>query len=294
MQPIMKIVSLLVVLLLTTDSLVESHDTNCTVTCDEQRCKDISDEMTRINSNEVLCIMTGHYSLNKTVILYNINNVSIIATDGMANILCNTTVGMAIIDVQQFWMENITFSECALTGELWDQKVIPVIKQLLNFTNIYSIPSEVGKSLTIAASRDISLCHVNVLNSKGVGLLVLNVIGQFFLQYCTFDGIVDNNCPKSSDELHCISGAAMFYLSDNKIPLSGDNSILIDNCTFKNSISHSNYVALELSDGIFKLDESLGNNQSVYPLDGSAGLSVIMDRHYAPNSRQYFIVRNSW
>ena len=46
-----------------------------------------------------------------------------------------------------------------------------------------------------------------------------------------------------------------------------------------------------LSDGIFRLNISLGNN-SVNPLDGSAGLSVLMARHHK-NTSQQVVIMNS-
>lgn len=280
----------LVFLLMTSGSLAQSGDPNCTVTCD-QGCN-LSDEMAQIKSDDTFCMTVGSYMLKDTIIMNNISDVAIIGTGGVAVISCHTGIGMAIVDVKGFWMENITLDGCALTGTLWDQELFPMIEELLNFTNIYHIPGAVGKSLTIVASHDITLYHVDIRNSVGVGLLALNMIGQCLLVHCTFENIVDDNCYQSSDDVHCISGGAMFYISDLKRNSLSDDSITIDNCTFQNSISHSNYVALELSDGIFKLNVSLGNNQSLYPLDGSAGLSVIMDRHDT-DSRQYIIVRNS-
>ena len=294
---------LLLLLISTIGSQGQSNDPKCTMTCDQQIC-DISEEMERLKSDNTFCMMAGNYILKKTVMLTNISNVSIVGIGGMANISCmanisrNSTAGMAIINVRNFWMEDITLFGCTLTGEMWDQKIAPMIEGLLNFTNIYYIPGKVGKSLTIIASHDVTLNRVNVQNSVGVGLLALNMIGQCSLLNCTFDNITDDNCSQSSNDLRCISGAAMFYLTDstnsNVNALPDDNYILIDDCRFQNSISHSNYVALELRDGIFRLNASarIVNNQSLYPLDGSAGLSVIMDRHYA-DSRQYFIVRNS-
>ena len=282
----------LVLLLMIIGSLAESDDSNCTVTYD-QGCN-LSDEMAQIKSDDTFCMMTGSYTLKDTIILNNISDVTIMGAGGMAVISCDTAVGMAIVDVKGFWMENVSLNGCALTGRIWDQELAPMIEELLNFTNIYHIPGAVGKSLTIVASHDVTLYHVDIQNSVGVGLLALNMIGQCFLLHCTFDSIVDDNCAQSSDDLRCISGGAIFYISDlNGDILSDNNSIIIDNCMFQNSISHSNYVALELNDGIFKLNVSLGKNQSLYPLDGSAGLSVIMDRHYT-DSRQYVIVRNSW
>ena len=287
----MKVV--LVLLLMIIGSLAQSAgDSNCTMTCD-QGCN-LSDEMAQIKSDDTFCITAGSYILKDTVIMNNISDVTIMGTGGVAVISCDTAVGMAIVDVKGFWMENITLNGCALTGTLWDQELFPMIEELLNFTNTYYIPAAVGKSLTIVASHDVILYHVDIQNSVGVGLLALNMIGQCLLLHCTFNNTVDDNCYESSDDLRCISGGAMFYISDLKRnSLSDDNNITIDNCKFQNSISHSNHVALELSDGIFKLNVSLGNNQSLYPLDGSAGLSVIMDRHDT-DSRQHIIVRNSW
>ena len=280
----------LVLLLLIIGSIAQSSDLICTVICDE-RCN-LSDEMAQIKSECTLCLTPGYYSLENTTILRNISDVAIIGTEGVAVISCDTAVGMVIIDVERFQMKNITLIGCALTGDKWDQELVPMIAELINFTDIYYIPSAVGKSLTIIASHNVTLCHVDIRNSVGVGLLALNLIGRCYLLHCTFDNITDNNCSQSSNDLRCISGGAVFYLSDNKTPLSDDNRIIIDYCTFQNSISHSSYVAVELSDGIFNLNVSLDKNQSRYPLDGSAGLSVIMDRHYS-DSNQYFIVSNS-
>ena len=289
----MDITKVVLVLLLVTigSCLAQLGDSTCTVTCD-QGCN-LGDEMAQIKSDDTFCMTAGSYILKKTVIMNNISDVTIMSTGGVAVISCDTAIGIAIADVKGFWMENITLDGCALNETLWDQELFPMIKELLDFSDIYHIPGAVGKSLTIVASHDVTLYHVDIRNSVGVGLLALNMIGQCLLLQCTFDNIVDDNCYESSGDFRCISGGAMFYISDLKgNGLSDDNSITIDNCTFQNSISHSNYVALELNDGIFKLNVSLGNNQSLYPLDGSAGLSVIMDRHNT-DSRQYIIVRNS-
>lgn len=287
---------MIILLLLITGSLGQSHDPRCTVICDQQR-SDIRTVMEGLKSSDVFCIMAGSYTLKHTAVLNNVNNVNVIGINGTAVISCENNVGMAIINVQQFQMEDITLNGCALTGDIWYQKVAPMIEKLLNFTDVYYIPGEVGKALTIVGSRDVTLNHVNVQNSVGMGLLALSMIGQSSLLHCTFDRIVDDNCSQSSNNLSCISGAAIFYFSDlnsnNEIQFSDNNSILIDDCSFQNSTSHSNYVALELSDGLSRLNVSVRvNNQSLYPLDGSAGLSVIMDRHYT-DSRQYMVVKNS-
>ena len=285
---------MIVLLLLITGSFAQSHDPRCTTTCDQQTC-DISAVMAGLKSNDVFCMMAGSYTLKNTVVVNNISNVNVIGIDGTAVISCDIAVGMVIVNVQQFQMEDITLNECALTGDIWYQEIAPMIEKLLNFTNVYYIPGEVGKALTIVGSCDVTLNHVYVQNSVGVGLLALSMIGQSSLLHCTFDGIVDDNCSQSSNNLSCISGAAIFYFSDlnNEIQFSDNNSILIDDCSFRNSISHSNYVAVELSDGLFRLNVSVRvNNQSLYPLDGSAGVSVIMDRHYT-DSRQYMVIKNS-
>ena len=91
-------------------------------------------------------------------------------------------------------MENITFEGCSLTGEKWEQNVIPLIEQLIVFfldssSVLEFLPSVVGKSLTIIGSHGIKLCRVNVQNTNGVGLLALNMIGNSSLKDCVFDSI---------------------------------------------------------------------------------------------------------
>ncbi|XP_065909192.1 uncharacterized protein [Dysidea avara] len=207
---------------------------------------------------------------------------------------------MVISNVDQLWMENITFEGCSLAGEKWEQNVVPLIEQLVVFfldspSVVEFLPNVVGKSLTIIGSHDITLCRVNVQNSKGVGLLALNMIGDSSLRDCVFDSITDIGCSESSNDPRCIASGAMIFIGDiaSGNPLPNNNTIVIDNCVFKNSVSHSDYLSLELSDGVFRLNVSLGN-KSVNPLDGSAGLSVLMARHHEGASQEVVIMNSQF
>ena len=59
----------IVLLLMITGGLGQSHDPRCTVICD-QTC-DISEEMEGLKSNDVFCMMPGNYTLKDSVILNN-------------------------------------------------------------------------------------------------------------------------------------------------------------------------------------------------------------------------------
>lgn len=285
--------TLLLLMLMVGGNLAD--DLNCSVTCG-QSC-DISKVLSELKSNETACLTVKSYKLDDITTVTDVSNVSVVGIGEMIAIFCGAGVGMVISNVDHFWMENITLEGCSLTGEQWEQNVVPLIQQLVVFfldsaSVLEFLPSVVGKSLTIIGSRDVNLCRVNVQNSKGVGLLALNIIGNSTLRHCVFDSITDIGCTESSSDPQCIAGGAMIFIGDIAVDtLPNNNVIVIDNCTFQNSLSHSDFLSLELSDGIFRLNVSLGN-KSVNPLDGSAGLSVLMARHHKSTSQEV-VVMNS-
>ena len=288
---------LLLCVILISDNLAQSNDHKCSLTCG--RSCDISEVLSDVvKSNDTVCLTSMSYTMTDVAMVTDVSNVSVMGIGRMVTISCGVGVGMVISNADQLWMENITFEGCSLTGEKWEQNVIPLIEQLIVFfldssSVLEFLPSVVGKSLTIIGSHGIKLCRVNVQNTNGVGLLALNMIGNSSLKDCVFDSITDIGCTESLSDPRCIAGGAMIFIGDiaagNTIP--HNNTILIDNCIFQNSVSHSDYLSLELSDGIFRLNISLGNN-SVNPLDGSAGLSVLMARHHK-NTSQQVVIMNS-
>ena len=288
--------SLLLLMLLISDNLAQSNDPKCSVTCGGS-C-DISNVLSDVKSNDTVCLTSMSYALDDVTMVTDVSHVSIVGIDGIVTISCGVRVGMVISNVDQLWMENITFEGCSLAGEKWEQNVVPLIEQLVVFfldspSVVEFLPNVVGKSLTIIGSHDITLCRVNVQNSKGVGLLALNMIGDSSLRDCVFDSITDIGCSESSNDPRCIASGAMIFIGDiaSGNPLPNNNTIVIDNCVFKNSVSHSDYLSLELSDGVFRLNVSLGN-KSVNPLDGSAGLSVLMARHHEGTSQEVVIMNS--
>jgi len=288
--------SLLLLVLLITDNLAQSNDRKCSLTCG--RSCDISEVISVVKSNDTVCLTLMSYTLGDVAMVTDVSNVTVMGIGRIVTISCGVGVGMVISNVDQLWMENITFEGCSLTGEKWEQNVVPLIEQLVVFfvdspSVLEFLPSVVGKSLTVIGSCNINLCRVNVQNANGVGLLALNMIGDSSLRDCVFDSITDFGCTEGSSDPQCIAGGAMIFIGDIAAgyTIPNNNTIIIDNCIFQNSVSHSDYLSLELSNGIFRLNVSLGN-KSVNPLDGSAGLSVLMARHHKDTSQQVVIMNS--
>ena len=80
------------------------------------------------------------------------------------------------MDVVGLTIEHITVQQCGMSGQSLSNVLNITISQTTSFS--HKVPHSLNVSLFLGNCRDITLQHVTVRNTTGVGLLGNNVLGR--------------------------------------------------------------------------------------------------------------------
>ena len=249
-------------------------------------------------SNTQLLLLPGNHTLSVFTIVESVSNVSIvgIGTRETVELTCEENVGLAFVNVSNLVIHKITITNCGIRNE----NMVAVSERaqeyvLLNHT--YALYPSIRRAVFMAECHDLSLQHVRIRNTVGVGLTALNVLGNSHVQYVEFC----NNSGPYSDSLTRhdlsanVSGSAMFYfgnsLKQDTHTSETKHNIVIDSCQFKSSTSSALATRHILVDDFFEISDFRDDHNGIYPLDGASGLSLIFSRNQG--DLHHITVRNS-
>ena len=130
------------------------------------------------------------------------------------------SAGLTFTDVSNFSASNITFNNCS---------------SLHNHTKVSEHGRSVRSALTFSDCENVRLTSVAIQNSVGFGLCMTNVVGNVYLEFCSFS---DNNAE---------SGGGGLYIEVNSNFPQNHTAALksvyrLSNCIFKYNKAHTSIV----------------------------------------------------
>ena len=137
----------------------------------------IGDALENLTSNTILRFTPGVHVLQISSINHGLENVSLIGDGQLSTIIsCEEGGGLAFVDVVGLTIESITVQQCGMSGESLSNVLNITISQPTGFS--HKVPHSLNVSLFLGNCRDVTLQHVTVRNTTGVGLLGINVLGR--------------------------------------------------------------------------------------------------------------------
>ena len=207
---------------------MEDLDSNCTQT--------LVSALQNITSHTTVRLEPGKYTLEEFVLVCNVTNITL-EGDGYkerVSIQCIGGAGLAFLNVSQLSFRNITIDGCGFTGS----DIEGTLAALHEFVNVfYEIPRAVRIALFMGHCEDVTIEHVTIMNTRGFGLVAVNVIGTSILQGIVFYNNTNQRACTVTTELDTdnIGGAAAFLYFDyhNKTMFQGRKFDLnVYNCNF--------------------------------------------------------------
>jgi transcription initiation factor TFIID subunit 2/histone acetyltransferase MYST3 len=216
----------------------------------------------------------------------------LVAEFGGASIQCTEDAGLAFVNVSQLSMFNIVIDRCGFTG-VDIENTLNLVKNIVNV--FYAIPEIVKIAMLLGHCEDVTLENVTIMNTRGFGLVGINVIGSSQLNSVLFfNNTYPGTCvspyvlglfPTKSidfDSRNRLGGAAAFMYFDYH------NQILHRGSQFTLRIQNSNFTFnLECSVVFLNLLRRPGRGESSYitntgyRLGGSGALSLALAQlHY--------------
>ena len=238
---------------------------------------------------------SGEYTLDDFVLVQDVTNLTLEGIGGdsdaaVARIRCEaaSSAGLAFVNVSQLSISNVVVDGCGFTGE--DLKhTTELINDFIDL--FYSIPSSaIRVSLLFGHCEDLRMENVSISNTRGFGLVGINVIGSSELKNVRFfnntnpgpcmrtsSRDVFNPSPEDLSRYETLGGAASFmyfdYLTET---YQGNRLATLDlvNCNFSSNAECSlTYLSLLRSPG---RGESSLVASAGHTLGGSGALTLAL------------------
>lgn len=254
---------------------------NCTKV-DGLSCIDLDRALQSLLSNTILSLEPGRHVLHTYHgwHTFSLHDISIIGFEAGTEISCHKEngVGLTFINVTNLFISNVTIDGCGLTGSNL-RNATGIIKTFL-YVN-FLIPDSINIGLFIAHCTNLKMENSLVSNTRGLGLLGVNILGNSTITNVNFTRNIRPKCVEIDfnipDDRNLfmpvqIGGGAYFLYLDYRIDYSNstlDTSIIIiSRCNFK-------YNAECTYTGFRNVDYQYVQS-SKYIIGGGGGLSVYM------------------
>ena len=250
-----------------------------------------------VSSHTTIRLEPGNYTLEEFVLVQNVMNVTLAGTDNErdVSIHCADGAGLAFINVSYLTIRNITIDGCGFTGG----NIENTTDILNNTVNIfYAFPPVIRVGMLLGHCESLTMENVIVKNTRGFGLVGINVIGVSQLRNVLFVNNTNSgvcNASKYSvnpseliayDSANQLGGATAFMFFDyhnNQTIYQGSKFMLsLQGCTFTSNAECSLiYLNLLRSPG---RGESRFVTDVGYRLGGSGAFALALaQRQYGIN-----------
>ena len=165
---------------------------NVTIHESDQDCLTIDDMSIDgiIESNDIIVFESGIHMLHSPIHIQYVSDI-VITSINEATIQCQYEAGFTFFEIRNLSISNISFIHCGLTNS--SLKMLQT--QIDNAVFTFQLPTT---ALAIASCDTVSLSHVAINNSTGIGLLAINVMGHLLIHGTNFEGNCYSDCSKGN------------------------------------------------------------------------------------------------
>ena len=264
---------------------------------DENCSQNLSSLLRNVTSHTIICLEHESYIIDEFILIQDVTNITLETEEDRFEsvfIRCTRkdatidTAGLAFVNVTDLSIRNVIIDGCGFTGE----DISNTVGRLREILNIfYIIPSSVRISLLLGHCENVLMEQVSIVNTKGFGLVGINVVGTSELKNVSFYNNTNpgecnpaqnvfNPSPSELADYDSLGGAATFmyfdYLptSQTQYHQGSQFSLNLQNCNFTlNSECSLVYLNLLRSPG--RGDSSLVRSTG-YVLGGSGALTLAL------------------
>ena len=166
-------------------------------------------------TNASITLGRGHYCVSEYVLVANKEGFLLAGTAGGPNetiIQCSEGAGVAFLNVTELALSNVTILNCGVTGSNLSDFVRLVNESVDMF---YTVPDGSSAAVLIAASTNVTLLDVEIRESRGYGLIAINL----YEEVNVFRAVFDRNRPIS--QLVNVTVTADFFFQHPGLFLGG-------------------------------------------------------------------------
>ena len=272
------VVTLLLCLLLQLTHSIDIYP-DCKLSCqtklNQTNGATLNSALALLESNTTLVLQEpGCYCLDSFFLFTDIYNISIIGSGNTDDyiISCNKDVGLVFIRIEIFQLQNITINGCGVSGDHISHITYEISQSIVMF---YHIPSSIGYGLVLADCSHVTLKNVAIVNTKGIGLLGINIIGTSMFDRLMLKDNHASLCYFKSIEnitsMETIGGGAFLLYQDYIGP---DNNFFVVQLSMNDMYIYNNSYCGSFNRISASYEESITANEIGYTVGSSGGMGI--------------------
>lgn len=220
-------------------------------------CVRIDEALDALTSDSVIILEQGMHLVTQPHIINGLRNVSLIgASRSGVYITCVDSAGLGFLNIVGLSLVNLTVHDCGMQGEQL-QNATDILHELVD--SWFIIPTNVRIALFFGHCTDLTMTHVSVNGTRGLGMLAVNIVGDSILSHVNFTHNTRLSCIPDvpvypfTGSFEQIGGGAYFLYHDyfsntEELLISENNSLQISDSYFSynadcsySTLSHINY-----------------------------------------------------
>ena len=158
----------------------------------EGNCTLLTEALEGLDSSSSLHLLRGVHRITRHVPTSSLQDIAIFG-DGESSVTveCEEGVGLSFLNVSRLTLCGFTVNGCGLTGP-----PVAAIEQWLrgNVGLWFVIPAVVRYAVVLASCWNVSFSYLEVTNTRGMGFLAINVLGESHFHRVSFTSNVQENC----------------------------------------------------------------------------------------------------
>ena len=226
-------------------------------------------------SDTVLILEPGCHRLTEFTPVFNKTNITLIGGGNSSydtNITCTDGIGLTFIDVRGLQLQKLAISNCGLSYTNLNETIQTIIYFVSDF-RIFYLPIVVPVGVVIAHSVNVTLHEVYVGDTNGIGVLAVNVMGEFVITSSVFYGNYRPVCyyfDINDGRAHGIGGGLIINYHETELKVDRSSLTIYDSKFLYNSHCGTS----TLSEFFYSYTQSLFHSFTQYEVGGGGGLSL--------------------
>ena len=149
-----------------------------------------------LSSGSTVSLSPGLHVIQTFNLIRDLTNIRISGNDTTSSVTieCTAGVGLAFFNISGLVIENLNINTCRC--ELSGGEAISELRGVLHHVidGFFRIPNDTKLAVFLGVCANVTINHVTIANTTGLGLMGINVMGEFSLSEVSFESNIRPAC----------------------------------------------------------------------------------------------------
>ena len=161
---------------------------NCSLT------DSLDEALSALSSDSTISLSPGLHVIQNFNLIRDLSDIRISGngTASSVTIECTPGVGLAFFNISGLVIENLNINRCNISGGEAISELTDVLYDIVD--GFFLIPNDTQLALFLGVCANVNMNRVTIANTAGLGLMAINVMGDFSLSEVSFESNIHPAC----------------------------------------------------------------------------------------------------